>query len=78
MRLIDMINALKERGRDLEAEYYRLILPAQLFIRHRFSEKKVLLMDLDEIEQWMKMPTRPAKYDNWNFWWGEAALADID
>jgi hypothetical protein len=77
MRLIDMVNALKERGRILEAEYYGLILPAQLLLKHGFSEKKTLLMELDEIEHWMKLPEKPAKYEGWNFWWGEAALVDL-
>lgn len=76
MRLIDMVNGLIKRGQILEAEYCRTILCAQLFLLHGFSEEKVLRMELDEIEEWFGMPARPRKYDGWNFWWGEAALAD--
>ena len=77
MRLIDMVGALKERGRDLEADYFSTVITTQLLLRQGFSTRRTLMMDLDEIEVWMKMPAKPAKYDGWNYWWGEAAFADL-
>lgn len=77
MRLIDIINGLIERERYLEAEYYRIVIPTQVLLKHGLSEKTVLQMDIDDIERLYKMPAKPAKYDGWNFWWGECAVADL-
>lgn len=69
----EMIQALEERGRIEEALIYRTILTAQLYLRQGLSERHVLNMELDEIEAQMMLPEKPVKYENWNFWWGEAA-----
>ena len=74
MKLRDMIQALQDRGRYEEALVYRTLIPAQLFLKQRLTEKQVLNMTLDEIEAQMRLPEKPLKYSNWDtFVWGEAA-----
>ena len=74
MKLKDMLTALRERGREEEALLYGTIIPAQLYLRQRIGEKRVLNMELDDIDVLMRLPEKPLKYDGWNFWWGEAAF----
>ena len=74
MKLREMVEALELRGRNEEALIYRTLIPAQLYLRQRISEKQALNMTLDEIEAYMKLPEKPVKYEGWDtFIWGEAA-----
>ena len=74
MKLLDMIQALQERGRYEEALIYRTLISAQLYLKQGLSEKRVLNMTVDEIEVQMRLPEKPLKYEAWDgFWWGEAA-----
>lgn len=71
-RLIDIIKAFEQRGRDEDAEYWRTTIPFELGVMHRLSEKAVMMMTMDEIEGWYQKPMTPLKYEGWNFWWGTA------
>jgi len=73
-RLIDVIKALEQRGRDDDAEYYRVVIPFELGIIHGLSEGMVMQMTIDEIEGWYNKPPKPLKYEGWNHWWGRAVL----
>ena len=77
-KLSDIIKVLEQLGRQEEAEYYKLMVPFDLLLLHRFSEKRVMSMTVDEIEKWYQTPPKPLKYEGWNFWWGEAAFANDD
>jgi len=74
MKLKDMLAALRERGREEEAMLYGTLIPAQLYLRQRISEKRVLNMELEEIETYMRLPEKPLKYDGWQHYWGKAAF----
>jgi len=76
LRLIEVIEALRQRERNDEADYYEMVVPFELFLIHNLSENKVLNMTVDEIEAWYKTPPKPLKYGGWNFWWGKAAYAE--
>jgi len=73
MKLRELVRALQSRGRGDEAMIYQTLVTAQLFFKQGLSEERVMGMDLDEIEAQMRLPEKPQKYRDWNFWWGEAA-----
>ena len=75
LRLVEVVEALRQRERFDEADFYEAVVPFELFLIHGLSEKKVLNMTVDEVEAWYKTPPKPAKYDGWQFWWGEKAFA---
>lgn len=78
-RLIDVIRAFEKRGQIEKAEYYRTVIPFELFMKHQLSEAAVLGMTIDEIEGWYQKPPRPIEYEGWDgFWWGQAVNADYD
>jgi len=74
MKLKEMLAALRERGREEEALLYGAIIPAQLYLRQRISEKRVLNMELDDIDVLVRLPEKPLKYDGWTHYWGKAAF----
>jgi len=76
LKLRDVIEALEQRKRYGDAEYYRVVIPFELGIIHGFTEGQVLRMTIDEIEMWYRKPPKPLKYDGWNFWWGTAIDAE--
>ena len=70
-----MIQALRDRDREMEAVLYEMVLPLQLSIKHGYTIDQLLEMDMDDIGTLLQMPIKPAKYDDWNmFMWGEAAF----
>ena len=77
-RLKDIVRELKARGRNQEAEYYEIVAPFDLSLLHDIEPDTVLEMTIEQIEILYRMPQKPAKYEGWNFWWGEAALAEDD
>ena len=74
VRLQDVIAALKKRGRDDEAEYWRLTVAIELGMLHDIPEDDVLDMPMDRIITLMKLPPRPEGWDNW--FYGRAAIGD--
>jgi len=70
----DIIAALKKRGRNDEAEYWRLTVAVELGMLHDISEDDVLDMTMDHIITLMQLPTRPEGWDNW--FYGRAALGN--
>lgn len=77
-RLIDVIKAFEERGENEKAEYYRTVVPFELYFIHQLSEGEVLNMTISEIEGWYQKPPKPTKYAGWNFYWGQAINADYN
>ena len=68
-----VVEELRERGEEEEADYIELMIPFELMIIHNFSYDEGMDMSLDDIEAWYQIPAKPAKYEGWSFWWGEAA-----
>ena len=74
VRLQDVISALKKRGRDDEAEYWRLVVAVELGVLHDIPEDDVFGMSMDRIITLMQLPPRPEGWDNW--FYGRAAVGD--
>ena len=74
IRLVDLIEALKQRGRLEEAEFYELLVCFELNFLHGFSKEKIMKMTIEEINTWYNLPVKPSKYDGWNHWWGKAVI----
>ena len=76
IRLRDIVENLRKRGREEDAETYSTYFITMLNLFQGFSERKVLNMTVDELEAWMKIPPKPPEYKGWNFWWGKSAYKD--
>ena len=74
VRLQDVIAALKKRGRDDEAEYWRLVVAIELGAKHDIPEGEVLGMEMDRVLVLMQLPERPEGWDNW--FYGRAAIGN--
>ena len=74
LKLRSLVEALRERGRDDEADFFSIVIPAQVYVKYGVSEEKTMQMTLEEIEKLHNMPMKPEKYRGWNFWWGEEAF----
>lgn len=76
--LREIVAELEKRGRHQEAEYYKIVVPFDLSLLHDIDPDRILEMTIEQIETLYRMPQKPAKYSGWDFWWGEAALAEDD
>ena len=79
IRLRDIVENLRKRGKEEEAETYSTYFILMLNLFQGFSERRVLNMTVNELETWIRMPPKPLEYrSGWNFWWGRSALGNND
>ena len=71
----DVLKALEERGRAVEAIAYKLYVVEYLSYAHQLSEEDVLKLPMDEVNTLLQVPPVPPRYRGWDtFYWGKAAF----
>lgn len=71
--LQQVVEAMRVKGEEDEADYLELMIPLELMVLHGFSFEEVMEMSMDDVEAWYNTSPKPIRYAGWNFWWGEAA-----
>lgn len=81
IRLIDVIEALKKKGRNDDAKLCELIFTELLDMTYGIDRDEVMKMTIDGIEQALSpdnleqvlsLPSKPSGWDN--FHWGKSAF----
>ena len=75
LRLIDVVEALKKRGRDNEAEYWRLVVAIELGAKHDIPEDEILDLPMEKIYFLMQVDPSPQDWTTWT--WGRAAVEQM-
>ena len=75
LKFREVLEAMRQQGNPQDADHCEFIIPLKLNVIHGFTYEKVLDMTMDEIERWLNVEPKPAKYEGWNFWWGKEAFA---
>ena len=72
-RLKDVINALRTRGREDEADFLEIYIPYKLSLFQGIDLDECLEMEMEKILMALRLPFKPIGWDN--HWWGERAFA---
>jgi len=76
IRLIDLIEGLKQRGKHNEAEFCHLVFAIEIGMREDVSEEEVLNWTMNKIFMVLSLPEEPEGWDN--FYWGRAAIGNLN
>lgn len=75
IRFSQVLQTLRDRGENEEADLCELNIVFELAVTHGFTHEEILEMTMDEIEKWYSAPPRPAKYAGWeHFYWGKEVV----
>lgn len=74
VRLIDVVEALRKRGRDDEADELEAMITLQLVLFHDLDVEEIQHMKIDDVAAFLNLPPKKVGWDN--FYYGMAAIGD--